>query len=100
MALLLLTVSGPPALAKDMGGDPVAGRALAHHICAECHLVGGPDPDSLQRGPNFTDLAADPKMTDSHLRKFLDKPHGKMPEISLNDTEIGDLISYIRGLED
>ena len=84
----------------NLSSDPVAGRALAQHACAECHLVAGPNAESLQRGPSFIEIANDPKVTEDQLRTFLQEPHGEMPDIPLERYEINDLVSYILGLRE
>ena len=84
--------------AQGQGGDPVAGRALAGHICAECHLIDGTHSRSLPRGPTFKDLAERRGNSTERIRRFLRKPHGEMPEIPLKPNEIEDLVSYILAL--
>ncbi len=90
--LALLQVNG---IALGQDNDPVAGLALARHICADCHLVAGPNPKSLQRGPSFTELKNRPGISAVYLQDFLKKPHGEMPRVPLTANEINDLISYI-----
>lgn len=85
---------------RGESGDPVAGRAVAKHICAECHLVAGPDPNSLQRGPAFVELAGQTNMSAAYLRAFLKDPHGEMPDIPLQKDDINDLIAYILAIDD
>jgi mono/diheme cytochrome c family protein len=85
---------------RGQSGDPVAGRAVARHICAECHLVAGPDPNSLQRGPAFVELAERTNISAGYLRAFLKDPHGEMPDIPLQPGDIEDLIAYILAMDD
>lgn len=84
---------------RGQGGDPVAGRALARHMCAECHLIAGPDPNSLQRGPAFVDLAERENISAAYLRAFLKDPHGEMPDIPIPPDDREDLIAYILAIE-
>lgn len=96
----LLLAFGICVPASGQNNDPVAGLAFARHVCADCHLVAGPDPDSLQRGPAFEELAQRTDLSSRYLRAFLEKPHGEMPDIPLAAEDINDLIAYILALSD
>ena len=92
-ALIATLIAYDPVKSQD--NDPVAGLALARHVCADCHLVAGDDPKSLQRGPAFTELAGRADVSAASLRAFLEKPHGEMPDIPLTTDDINDLVAYI-----
>jgi len=86
----LLAVCASPALAQDAAATYKA-------KCAMCH---GPDGKGGKMG---TRDFASPEVkaeTDAQLVEIITKGKGKMPAYDgkLKDTEIKDLVTYIRGL--
>jgi cytochrome c len=74
------------------------GAQLAQQWCANCHVIGGNPPVTIQQGPpSFRAIAQGP-LTADQLRAFLSHPHGAMPDLALSRAEIDDLIGYISTL--
>ena len=92
--------AGQDAAAAEPG-DPVAGRAFAEKICAECHTVSDDDgrPSPNRYAPRFADVAKQPSTTALSLRVFLRSTHDRMPDLTLSDAEQDDLIAYILSLK-
>lgn len=88
--------------------DQVAeGRALAHAICAECHIVS---PDSKEipayrvPTPSFPDIAHRSSFSDEGLRQYLSGghrnlgPNQAMPNPRLNEYQIEEIVAYFGSL--
>lgn len=94
LALGLIAVCTSPAVAQDAAATYKA-------KCAMCH---GPDGKGSAMGTkmgahDFTSADVQ-KQTDAQLTETITKGKGKMPAYDgkLKDTEIKDLVGYIRGL--
>ena len=85
---LASAVSGPAAAA-----DPGNGLKLADHWCAACHLVSPAQKQASPDVPTFADIAR--RKDGKALALFLTKPHGQMPDMTLSQPEIADLVGYI-----
>ncbi|MEE4012889.1 cytochrome c [Roseibium sp. FZY0029] len=82
-----------------VAGDAATGKALALQWCAACHLVSDEqDRASSASLPSFYDLAKDPGWSEEKLTTFLANPHPQMPNMTLGNTEIANLSSYIESL--
>lgn len=81
----------------DTAGDPIAGRAIAERWCAGCHLIDGAVETSDAAVP-LAALARRPRYDADALAAFLTVPHGGMPDLSLTQQEIADLIAFIETL--
>jgi mono/diheme cytochrome c family protein len=91
-----LIVMSSAAMALDLPGDALAGRAFAVRHCAGCHAVAAEQRSPAMDGaPAFLTLARDPAISELSLRAFLQTPHSRMPNIMLTRREIDDVISYI-----
>lgn len=69
--------------------------------CAMCHGADGKgSPTGLKMGAHDFTSADVQKQTDAQLTEIITKGKGKMPPYDgkLKDTEIKDLVAYIRGL--
>ena len=84
-------VSGPAAAA-----DAVNGLKLADHWCAACHLVSPVQKQASADVPTFADIAR--RKDARQLALFLTKPHGQMPDLTLSQPEVADLVGYIESL--
>ena len=93
VAATLLAASG--ARAQDIE----AGKRVAQSACSSCHLV---DPKGQNTGsdavPTFASIARMPSTTEISLAAFLSTPHGRMPDLILNQAEIQDISAYILSL--
>jgi mono/diheme cytochrome c family protein len=101
----LVTVLGLLAASTASGwsvepGNPQLGAAQAETWCASCHLIGTDDAQTaLADVPSFIEVA---KTLDEARREelalWLTSPHAGMPELSLTQNEIADLLAYIETL--
>ena len=83
-----------PSLAQDMREE---GHALARQWCTSCHVIEAAQ-NASSRAPAFTEIAANERVTDDHLRTWLSTPHAQMPDLNLTRNEIKALISYFDSL--
>jgi mono/diheme cytochrome c family protein len=109
--MAFFTVATPAAWAQGVssGRDPVsAGKSLALHICAACHVVS-PDqrfrPTLLHPAPDFVAIARMPSATTGSLKLFIGSRHDdfadmkKMPDQSLLDDQLDNVVAYIMSLK-
>src|ERR1041385_5614155 len=61
--------------------DPSRGRGLAEQQCSHCHGVKQGEKSPYVAVPSFTEIAAEPSMTEYALRVFLQTPHPTMPNL-------------------
>jgi hypothetical protein len=88
--------------------DPVAGgRALAHSVCGECHVISenaNETPALRFQAPSFPSLARRAALTDDSLREFLSSNHRNlgqdkaMPNPRLAEYQIEQIIAYFSTL--
>jgi cytochrome c553 len=83
------------------------GRALAHGVCAECHIVA---PDSKEMPtyriptPSFADIARRSSFSEQALRQFLSSGHRSlgpdksMPNPRLNEYQIEEIVAFFAAL--
>ena len=99
-SLVILLVAGVVALASTSAmAQDAAGTYKAK--CAMCHGADGKgSPMGLKMGAHDFTSADVQKQTDAQLTEIIAKGKNKMPayEGKLKDTEIKDLVAYIRGL--
>lgn len=100
MGLLVLLACGVMAIG---GASAVAQDAAATYKgkCAMCHGADGKgSPTGLKMGAHDFTSADVQKETDAQLTDVITKGKAKMPPYTgkLKDTEIKDLVAYIRGL--
>lgn len=81
-------------------GDAANGGQLARQWCAACHLVEAAQTSASDAAPSFLSIARDPAKTRAGLEVWLADPHPPMPNLSLSNQEIDDLITYIQSLSD
>jgi mono/diheme cytochrome c family protein len=88
------------ATARDgVAADSMKGQRLAVRICTACHLVLPGQQQALDHAPTFGQIAASQSLDERALKTFLADPeHSRMPNLSLTDSEIADLVAYIRTL--
>jgi len=92
--MFFVVASGAPGTV--LAADPASGKALALQWCSACHLVAEDQPTASSTSlPSFYDMAKDPEWSEEKLAVFLADPHPTMPGMSLSNTEIADLASYI-----
>lgn len=90
----------PPARAQEV--SVTAGRELAMARCSRCHAVGRTGDSPNPRSPRFRDLGA--RFPFAGLREALMQGmivgHPEMPIQHLTQAESGDLIAYMRALQE
>lgn len=98
LILTLAMLAATPALAAEPQPDAELGRAIAERWCQSCHDISGTTTSDY--APGFRSVAEDPTKSDARLRGWLKDPHPPMPNLSLTNREIADLVAYIRSLAD
>jgi mono/diheme cytochrome c family protein len=95
----LILCSLRPGIAQQVG-DAEEGRAISSAICSECHavLLGQPFSPRLE-APRFEDIANTPRLTTNMLVMLLQTSHPTMPNIVMTETEMANVIEYIRSLK-
>jgi mono/diheme cytochrome c family protein len=99
LAVALLAASTASGWSVEPG-NPQLGAAQAETWCASCHLIGTDETQTaLVDVPPFTEVA---KTLDEARREdlalWLTGPHASMPDLSLTQQEIADLLAYIETL--
>jgi mono/diheme cytochrome c family protein len=95
MKLALIPAAFLATASPLLAADATKGAQLAQQWCANCHVIGGSAPPTVQQGPPSFRAVAQGGLTGEQLRTFLSHPHAPMPDLSLTRTEIDDLIAYI-----
>lgn len=99
-AVTMLALLGPTGTA-GAADDPLPpsadeGQVLADKFCKGCHIVESGVSDIVPAGPPpFHSIAIRPDQTVERIRNVLIKPHAPMPDMSLSNAEILNLIAYI-----
>ncbi len=89
---LLLGLAAAPAFAADVA----SGQRIAERWCAACHMISPGQSQSSPDAPTFAGVAG--KYESKDLRLFLTTPYPRMPNMTLSQPEIADLVAYIRTL--
>ena len=100
MGLVILLACGVMAVGSASAGAQDA-AATYKGKCAMCHGADGKgSPTGLKMGAHDFTSADVQKETDAQLTEVITKGKAKMPsyEGKLKDTDIKDLVAYIRGL--
>lgn len=64
--------------------------------CQACHQLYGLGG---YLGPDLTNVAADPYKNELYLKTFIRYGTGKMPDFHLNDSEITNLVAFLRWID-
>ena len=95
-----IIASAPPVHAAKIGSAE-RGLAIAHEMCAECHLTVKENGDSInEKAPTFARIANTPGMTATALRAALNTSHRTMPNLVVKDDDADSIIAYILSLRD
>jgi len=89
---LLISLSATPAWAADIA----SGQRIAARWCAACHMISPGQAQSSPDAPTFAAVAG--RYEPRELRLFLMAPYPRMPNMTLSQPEIADLVAYIRTL--
>jgi mono/diheme cytochrome c family protein len=93
---LLLAAAPTRAAEEPFEPSPDRGLALASKFCKECHVVESGSTSVVPAGPpTFNAIATRPDQTVERMRNVLINPHPPMPDMSLSNSEILDLIAYV-----
>ncbi len=78
-----------------------AGHRLAAQRCGACHAVDRRDQSPNPRAPRFRDLGARYPLDGlgEALTEGMIVGHARMPVVTLSPAEIGDLIAYLKSLQ-
>ncbi|MDA1327289.1 MAG: hypothetical protein O3C34_21445, partial [Proteobacteria bacterium] len=81
-------------------GDSSQGHELARKVCVECHPVEkGQRGRKLSPVKAFQEIANNPARTALSLRVFLRTPHIDMPNLTLTEAEMDNVIAHILSLK-
>lgn len=89
--------SAEPSYRVPVPGNARSGETLAKRWCTSCHILGG-GTVGTDAAPPFASLATTAYANPEVLRAFLTAPHGQMPPLLLERSEISDIVAYLRSL--
>ena len=89
---LLIGLAAAPARAADAN----SGQRIATRWCAACHMISPDQKGGNTEAPSFASVAA--RYNSKELALFLTSPYPRMPNMTLSQPEIADLVAYIRTL--
>lgn len=99
ISIAMLALPMGPASAQPV--DIKHGRALAEVWCVNCHVIDREQTTAVPAGPPpFPMLADDPEATSQRLAGFIRMPHPPMPDLSLTNAEVANLVGYIQSLKE
>ena len=78
--------------------DIKQGEKLAKQWCSNCHVIGADQVQGADSAPAFAAIAETAAERTDDLRAWLADPHPPMPNLSLTNYEIDDLLAYIQEL--
>ena len=87
------------AAVGGVSADPIAGQNLAGKWCTECHGIRADRLSPNLAAPTFSELAAEPSITEYSLRALLRSPHETMPHITFTPEQMDDIIDYVMSLK-
>ncbi len=64
--------------------------------CQSCHQIYGLGG---YMGPDLTNVASEPAKGDIYLRTFIKFGTGKMPNFNLNDSEVTNLVAFLKWID-
>ena len=99
LALAVALVAGAAGMrAAEEAPPPSAenGYTLADKFCKGCHVIESGASTVVPAGPpTFNTIATRKDQTVERIRNVLINPHPPMPDMSLSNAEILDLVAYI-----
>jgi mono/diheme cytochrome c family protein len=107
-SVLALSLSLALGGVVPVSGQEAGGREFALKVCATCHVVAEDQaqaPTLKPPAPSFDEIAARPNVTQTFLRDFLGKPHGKgretsaMPGFLMPSRQADAVIAYLMSLK-
>ncbi|WP_368911274.1 cytochrome c [Taklimakanibacter deserti] len=98
--LVLMVALSAPVMSQQIG-DPEKGLRFALEVCSGCHAVHPKELVSpLPQAPRFEDVANTRGMTAIALTVWFQTSHPTMPNITMGDQEMRDVIQYILSLKE
>lgn len=87
----------PPADPWGVSGSASRGAVLAQTRCSGCHATGSSDSSPMPAAPPFRSLGQRYPVTDLQeaLAEGLVTAHPAMPQITMEEADIADLIAYL-----
>jgi mono/diheme cytochrome c family protein len=98
-AVAIVIIYSALAAVADAQAAAARGEALAQSWCSRCHALKPDQSSANPTAPRFSDVAADPSITEYSLRAFLKSPHPTMPNIMMKTDDMEDTASYILSLK-
>ena len=75
------------------------GRLTAERLCIGCHALTGTGRIFAEKYvPSFSEIAKLPDRSAERLKAFITVPHRPMPGFLLPESEVVDVVAYIRSL--
>lgn len=101
-SMALAAAAGLAAAAEDPAGDIGRGRAMAERLCAGCHAISGPGPSPLPEAPLFSRFERrwPVEYLEEALAEGIVTGHAAMPEFVFSPDEIGDLLAYLKSVQE
>ena len=97
MAVIFVSLCASTSVAAD-DPDPNAAKGIVSAYCADCHEVPGFPTGSRSvafDAPSFRAIASTPD-GGARIRGFLRQPHYPMRQFVLSDSDIENLVAFIR----
>lgn len=91
-ALVLLAHS-----TSAFSADAQHGKLFARRVCALCHVVADGQRPGDPDAPSFRSIPESPQFHEKGAALLLEK-HPKMPNLALTQTELDDVVAYIKSL--
>jgi mono/diheme cytochrome c family protein len=98
LAVFLLLLATPPALAAEDVGDPQAGFEYAKTYCSGCHGISA-EQSPVPKATRFREVADRPGVTGTALRVWMETSHPTMPNIVVEKQDMLNVIAYILSLK-
>ena len=98
LVAVLAVALGLVAASAAKAGDAASGGKLAAAWCSSCHATGAARR-ATDMAPPFVTIANDPVRTPTRLRVWLADPHPPMPNLSLSNIEIDDILAWLDTLK-
>jgi mono/diheme cytochrome c family protein len=80
--------------------DPQAGFVYAKEVCANCHAIVSNETSPVPDAPTFNEIANRPGMSAKALFEWMQTTHPTMPNITLEQEDLMDVIFYILSHKD
>ncbi|MCW5772936.1 MAG: c-type cytochrome [Rhodospirillaceae bacterium] len=97
-ALAILCATAPAGAQKPPSA--AEGETLALRWCSSCHFVSAKQQaHASDTAPSFASIAARPEASAGTLRAIIHMPYPRMPEITLSQPEVDDIVAYILSLK-